>query len=440
MNVSLQKFLLTVLLGLSGPLWLWANQTVYLETFQGTSVDYVFTSYPNDPGVVSGPENGVADMIDEGSFNYTITYTPDPDFIGVDVIDMVVWTSIFSFEHIYLNVSVLPSKVVAVHDYVTTPINVPIPIEVLVNDTSSTGVKMLKNVPLVNNGTANFNEGDSFITFTPLTDFEGIAYLNYVVCDDIGTCDHGTVSINVIGPEVASVDTIPVFTKVNLPQAILIPDGYSLIGGPDNGAYDDSEGVPEYTPDTDFIGTDFLTFENGNDQKIFEVRVLEHVPNTFAFDDRLFTTSYESVEANVLLNDGFGVTAGCVYIGTPEYGTLTEHPSIDGLITYTPPPGFTGVDFFTYSSRPPFCVGDAEVATTYIFVSNFEPAAAKFEMNTPKVTPLVINNNIPIQGYSFEVVDQGDLGEAIFLPGQVDTTIYGQVVFRVQSNCIRAEC
>ena len=74
-----------------------------------------------------------------------------------------------------------------------------------------------------------------------------------------------------------------------------------------------------------------FNFEEGNVQKVCEVHVLDYTANTFAFDDRLYTTTFESIETNVLDNDAFGVTAGCVYVGQPNYGTVVEDPGIDGL-------------------------------------------------------------------------------------------------------------
>ena len=49
-------------------------------------------------------------------------------------------------------------------------------------------------------------------------------------------------------------------------------------------------------------------------------------------------------------------------------------------------------------------------------------------MSTPKVTPLVIGYNLPIQNFDFQIQDQGELGVVEFFPGQATTTIYGQEV------------
>ena len=427
MNVSLRKHFFTLLLVLAVPLSAWATQDIYLETFQSVPLEFDFVSSPNDPSILIYPEDGTMDLVETTSLNYTLTYSPDADFVGEDYIELVVWNSVFLFERVKLHISVLPSKVIAVQDYVTTNVGVPVQIDVLANDSSSTGVKKLVNIPLVNSGSASFSAGEPFVNFTPDSGFEGIAYLNYVLCDDMGSCDHGTVVVNVVGPS-SGVDTNRVFTKKNLSQVILVPDGFDWVDGPYNGSFDNSASIPEYTPGLDYTGVDYLTFVNGNETRVFEVIVLDVVNNTFAFDDRIYTTPYESVEYNILENDANGTEAGCVYINDPQFGSITEAQFENGLITYTPAPGFSGVDWFTYSSKEVMCQGGTEVATVYVFVGDYEPTSSKYYMSTPKRTPLIIGYDAPIFDFTFDIVEQGDLGETLFLEGQVDTTIYGQPI------------
>ena len=57
-----------------------------------------------------------------------------------------------------MNITVLPSKVEAVQDYITTYRDIPIQIDVLDNDISSNGGVYIKSIPLANNGEASKNE------------------------------------------------------------------------------------------------------------------------------------------------------------------------------------------------------------------------------------------------------------------------------------------
>ncbi len=426
MNVLLQNRFYLVLLLAWAPLALGA-QVVNLTTYQNVPIQYGFVSSPNPPYVVIEPQHGTRQLVQSPTFNYTLTYTPEEDYVGTDLIRISYWTpnppASSTFGFLEFAITVLPANVTANPDFATTMVNVPVDIDVLANDFSSNGVLILTRVPLANNGIATIANGNS-INFVPTPDFVGLAHLNYIVCDGAGTCDNGTVSISVNGPGLP--DTLRVFTQKNQAQSILVPGSYTLSGGPQHGTYGIVAGIPQYTPAQNYTGLDYLNYDYAGTPKVVEVDVLNISDNTFAFDDVFNTTSYNSVEFNVLDNDLYGTGAGCFYLGTPVYGSLQNLGN--GDVRYTPPSGFTGVDEFTYSSRPPLCNGNPEVAKVRVFVSNFEPARSKFEMSTPKRTPLIIGYSVPISEFQFQITDQGDLGEAVFLEGQVDTVIYGQPI------------
>lgn len=430
MNVSLPKRLLIYwLLLLGGSLSAYAQETVQVFTYQNQTLSYTFLSQPNDPNVISGPANGTFTLTEAG-FNRTINYTPNEDFVGNDEMLIGVWNSPFSYTSLTLQIEVAPSKVEAIPDFAATPVNQSVVIPALQNDFSSNGVLILKNIPLANNGSAYIDTGSGEIIFTPAPDFEGLAYLNYIVCDDIGTCDNGTVSVFVLDASTNQPDTMVIFTHKNNPQSVLIPAEYVLLGLPDNGEYDDSGDIPTYTPDTDFTGTDYIFFQYGGVAKWVQINVLDIEQNTLGVEDRVYMTPYEvEREINVLANDVLGVSASCFsLVGSPFYGTVEFVPGQDpkGVVRYTPAPGFVGVDQFQYASCQPGGTGETELTSVYVFISNFEPSASRYYMSTPKLTPLVVGYSVPIADFNFEVVAQGDLGEVVFLPGEVDTTIYGQ--------------
>lgn len=420
MNVLLQNRFFLVLLLAWAPFVLSA-QIVPLTTYQNVPIQYGFVSTPNSPSVVVEPQHGTRQLAQSPAFNYTLTYTPAEDYVGTDFIRLSYWASPSSYGFLEFHITVLPANVTANPDHATTPVGVPVVINVLANDFSSNGTLILTGVPLANNGLAQ--SMGSAITFTPAPNFVGLAHLNYVVCDGAGTCDNGVVSISVVGP--ALPDTLQVFTTKNKSQSILVPSDYVLAGSPQHGSYATIDGIPQYTPEQDYTGLDYLTYDYQGQVKVVRIDVLNIANNVFAFDDVINTTSYSSVEFNVLENDLYGTNAGCPSIGTPIHGSLQTFPGIKGLVRYTPPSGFTGVDQFTYTSRATGCSGAPETATVRIFVSNFEPARSKFEMSTPKRTPLIIGYDVPISDFQFQITDQGDIGYAAFLEGQVDTVIYG---------------
>jgi len=427
MNVSLQKLFLDLLFILAVPLLGW-SEPVSLTTYRDQPVDYIFSSFPYGPSIINSfrPENGTVEITDLGDNNYKLTYQPEAGFVGDDATRIFVWVGT-NFEPRDIIFKILPSKVQALPDFTYTYQGLPVDVDVLVNDEGSSTALSLKSVLLVNNGTATINGGGDAITFTPGPDYSGVTQLNYVVCDDYGICDQGTVTVNVLPSSgTAQADTIRVFTKRNQSQVVFVPRDFAITDEPDNGTFDPAPDLPTYTPAPDFVGKDYLQFSDGVSIRTVEINVLDVANNTFAFDDDVYASSYQAVEFNVLENDFHGKSSGCLTFTQPEFGTVEEVPLPNGTFNYIPPAGFKGIDKFTYSIRPPECDGEVETATVYVYVSDFEPAYSKFKMVTPKRTPLIIGYNVPIRNFDFEISDQAEMGEARFLEGRVDTMIYGQ--------------
>ncbi|MCB0584877.1 MAG: T9SS type A sorting domain-containing protein [Phaeodactylibacter sp.] len=436
MNVSLRKqILFTLLLALAVPLAL-RGQVETPTIYEGQAYQYAFRSEPSSPSLSIPPAHGDAYWESAGQpYEYIFHYTPDDGFIGIDTMRLNYFkkfgNSIFVPRTVTFFITVDTARVYARPDYTTTPVGQSVTLNVTENDSTTNGGLLLKYIPLVNNGTAAIT-GDSSITFTPASGFEGVAYLNYVVCDDAGTCDNGTASFFVIGPSAGQPDTVTIFTRKNRPQTIYVPYDYILVGSPANGSYDESGDYPVYTPNNNYTGLDYINFDYNGVSKVVEIRVLDLRDNQLAFDDRAYMTPNDGTqEINVLSNDFYGVNSSCFQlVGSAQYGTAEWVSGQDakGVVRYTPPYGFTGVDWFTYSICEPGNPGNTETATAYVFVSNFEPSSSLFRMSTPKVTPLVVGYSVPIQQFSFSIEALPNLGTVSFLPGQVDTTIYGRQV------------
>lgn len=347
MNVSLRRyFFYILLLALGFPLGGFA-QNINVSLFQGQVYRDTFISQPNNPNLLISPQHGTVSYPENPQHHFNLTYTPGPDFIGQDHIRFRVWKttgSAITFQYRDYYFTVAPSRVVAFHDNATTTVGTPVTINVLRNDSTTNGVLILKSIPMVNNGAATMNAADSTITFTPAPGFEGIAYLNYAVCDDLGACDNGTVSVIVLGQNASLPDTMRIFTKKNTPQNVFVPGDYVLTGSPANGQYDDSGDVPVYSPNPNYVGKDYILFDYNGVDKVVEVRVLNLGDNGFAFDDQFYMTPYDGErEFNVLANDFYGVNSSCFYVtSAAQYGTVAYVPGQDakGVVRYTPPGRF----------------------------------------------------------------------------------------------------
>lgn len=369
------------------------------------------------------PQNGTVTWESIASFEYTLTYTPNEGFIGVDNFRILRWDMNPAPHYTYLDITVIvtPALIKAYHDYAVTYSDQTVVVDVLANDISSNGVKVLQAVPAINHGTAVFNQTTGLISFTPFPGFSGTAHFNYALCNGVGDCDDGTVSITVM-EEVPTNENevVKVFTKKNETQFILIPEDYTLVQAPANGVYDPGADVPEYTPESDYVGFDEIRFTNGNHEVIFDIEVLDLATNVFAFDDRAFTTTNAEVDIDVTDNDV--ALSGCNLSvnSQPDHGSVSVQ---NGMMVYVPDNGFIGVDQFTYRSTICGSGAAAEIATVTIFVSNFAPDRTTFEMATPKNTPMIIGYNVPVSTFTFEVTSPGTLGHTLFLEGQVDTII-----------------
>jgi hypothetical protein len=414
------------------PFFAKAQVAIPLVTYEDVPVTYGTVSLLK-PDLAVAPSNGEITWEEDPVSFWTLTYTPDPGFLGQDFFRILNYPVSGGFSILQFTVTVTEAEIIANHDYVYLASGNPIAIDVLANDYSSTGVKQINAIPVVNGGSATIDNDQ--ISFTPAPGFRGLADLNYVVCNEIGTCAVGTVSIGVKGSgTVATADTLRIYPKREAEQLIFVPDDYTLVApGPLHGTYDPTTDIPTYTPDPDYVGPDELIFSDGSDRElVFQVEVLDLEEQQFTDDDQFYTLVGRPLTVNVLADDLYGSLAGCFgYTEQSEKGgTISAVAgSANGTISYTPPPGFQGVDQFRYRAFPPLCNGEAEWATVYVIVSNFEPGASRFELKARKATPQVINYDIPAPNFSFSLgSNTPDLGEVIFLSGTVDTVIQNTVV------------
>lgn len=410
MNLRLFKaavFLL--LLGVSTDV---SGQREEMTVIKDQSTTYTFLSR-YQPAIGRQPENGTVDMVEDPVFNYTLTYTPDPGYVGGDDFLLVSFPFGVNVAFTQFEVSVEEAIIRAKHDAAYTTSDTPVTIPVTANDFSNTGDFTLTAAPVVNAGTVEI-VGNG-IVFTPDAGFSGLTDFNYVICTRENTCDLGTVSVTVAPQDGdLSLDTVRVFTKRDQAQFIFASEGATPLVTPQHGDMTVVDGVMAYEPHEDFIGEEFLAYaaDDGAAPTVFHVTVLDLKENEFAEEDRSYTTVDAPVTLNVLHNDLYSVFADCVEFGAPEFGVLVN-TGIHGEVTYYPPPGWSGVDQFTYSSRAPGCEGAAEIQTVYVFVSNFAPDQETAELTTTLGVPLDLTYDIPGGSASWSVAEAPNFGTIV---------------------------
>jgi len=138
------------------------------------------------------PANGT--VIDNG--DGTFTYTPDPDYNGPDSFTYTVSDGNGGTDTATVNIDVTPvnDDPVAEDDSAKTPINTPVVIAVLANDSDVDGDPLTVISATSPDGTVDINP-DGTITFTPDTDFFGETTIDYTISDGNGGTDSAVVTL-----------------------------------------------------------------------------------------------------------------------------------------------------------------------------------------------------------------------------------------------------
>lgn len=112
---------------------------------------------------------------------------------------------------------------VAQTDVVTTPFETAVEICILDNDSGTNFALSTYSTP--SNGSISVNPDNGCLIYTPISEFEGVDYFSYTICDDENNCDETIVAITVFEeginlPPVASNDVIE--TAVDVPAVVYV--------------------------------------------------------------------------------------------------------------------------------------------------------------------------------------------------------------------------
>ncbi|MBX7181543.1 MAG: tandem-95 repeat protein, partial [Bacteroidia bacterium] len=249
-----------------------------------------FNILSNDNGTDDGLSITSVTIVDQpnnGNVTYnsdsTIIYTPNNGFTGIDtLIYQVCDNSVPPMCDTALVIIVVNGPVntppIAVIDRDTTPMNTPINVVILANDSDSDNGLNVGSVVVTdqpNNGTVVVNTNGS-IDYTPNNGFFGNDTLIYQVCDNgiPALCDTALVIITVdYVNQVPGVANDTAFTCEGVPVVVnvlandsdsdgsLVPSSVAVQSNPSNGVIvNNLDGTVTYTPNAGFNGTDSLTY------------------------------------------------------------------------------------------------------------------------------------------------------------------------------------
>jgi len=325
-----------------------------------------------------------------------LIYTPLPTFTGTDLITITGCTEqgLCDTAFVYVEVGCFAPN--ASTDAVVSNANSPVSVNVAANDAeicqSFSGNISISVPPL--NGTATV-ESNGNITYLPNIGFTGSDFLTYTICAacNSSACTNAQVFFTITEssmPEnedyMAQPDVVqtPFGTSITIdvldndPGNDLTILSYSLAS---NGiVIPNTDGTFTYIPIGSFTGSDYFFYQVcdnfGNcQQTIVAVTVLpagNPPQNPIAHHDMVETNEGQSVTIPVLTNDS-NPQGGSLNISnttSPPNGVIAVNP--DGTITFTPSPGFNGINTFTYTvcNSNDLCA----TATVSVAVGNASPS------------------------------------------------------------------
>lgn len=331
----------------------------------GTGDDLTFT-------VDSSPTHGSVSIDPSGSW----TYTPDPDFHGVDSFTFTVDDGRSISDAVTVTVTVDPvndDPVAHAGSAVATEDGGSITGSFDFDDADlgdSTPDQLTVSVTAPAGGTVSvFPDGTGY-TYVAMPDFHGIDTFTYTVTDSAGAQSSATITI-----VVTAVNDRPIATSglagtvaedavdgVGGTLAGTDVDGdpltYSLSVQAEHGfvTVDGATGAWTYTPDPDFHGIDTFGFTVDDGTLIsapVEVTVtVAAVNDPPVVGDTLSVSTAEDHQltiprAALPVDDADGDALTITLLGAPGHGTVTV--DANGAFVYRPDADFHGVDSFTYT-------------------------------------------------------------------------------------------
>ncbi|MEB2268338.1 tandem-95 repeat protein, partial [Priestia megaterium] len=334
-----------------------------LSTVQGQFVTGQVPAFDpeGDPlvyGLNLAPFNGTAIINSDGTF----TYTPNPSFVGTDSFSVFARDPLGNqgFGTITVEVQSQDLPISAEGLTLTTLANQPVSGSIATVNPAGSPLTYAVAIP-PSNGTVVLNQ-DGTLVYTPNPGFTGEDIFDIVVIDSVGnqTIANAVVTvvvgdrISVVNSEITTLFNTPVSGQVSATNLSGNQLFYALMSNPISGSVVvNPDGTFSYTPNTGFFGTDqfqVLVSDVLGNTAVATISIITQGPVERApvvANQALSTTEQQPVTGSIAAIDPQGETLTYTLLGGPVNGILSLNP--DGNFTYTPNPGFIGVDSFTVS-------------------------------------------------------------------------------------------
>ena len=353
-----------------------------------------------EPQLKARDEAGVISIAQQESGLYEVTLTPDEGFIGTINFRIEAIPQAFPPQPEYIDFSVkyIKSFLETKDDFVSYA-GSTLEIFPLANDTSSVSQFMVNNISQVLHGQAEVTDSNSIIYNGTSEDLD-VDYVVYSAIDSNGVYDVGTVYIRYEPGTLVDY-------KENNYQVAKGQKQYILLDGD---SFTPTAVSDKLTQVNDFtfaytgseVGRDTLDFIDGDKVRKCFIEILERDINSGNAKDDLFYTAINTpVTFDVYKNDNSGQFPIIDY--SPELSHLGG-----GKFSYTPVTDDSGLQFFSYTVD---YGSHTETAEVRILVKNFNPVNDfTYELKTLEGTELVIDYEVPLSTYYFNVVAQPNFG------------------------------
>ena len=353
---------------------------------------------------VSTPSHGAVAI----NSDFSITYTPEQDWIGTDKFTYTVVKSTGEAGYGEVTVVVIENNPpVVMEDKVLTRIGQRVVFSPTANDLDPENDNFyIIQLSQPANGYVQLLTPTT-VSYTPYSWLEGTDSFTYTVQDTMGATSMSTVTIyasnegNMFAAVADAFKTMEeTTTMLNVLQNDILPEGQqitiSIVEPPQHGIISFLEDQRiSYTPTTNWNGIDEFSYRLMDSMGRHEtatvlVQVLPVQDPPVAIKDQVVTTRNTKVVISPLSNDYDPDGDRLVLNGFFQPANGTAEDLGDGRILYTPKSDWIGFDSFIYIISDGN--GNTAIGTVYIEVTeqNHAPVAVNDLVSTPKNTPITV--------------------------------------------------
>jgi len=370
----------------------------------------------------------------------TLVYTPDTGFAGTDTISYSINDGQGNSADSTVTVAVNTPPIANIDEIITNQ-NTNITVNVTSNDTDIDGDSLSVSSASALNGTVVI-QNEKNIQYTPNTNYVGTDTISYTINDGRGGTANSTIVVVVNSQPVANIDEITInkniATLINIISNDSDADGDSITLYSATANYgtvvNQNNGTILYTPNTDYVGTDIISYTIQDGRGGSATSVVNVTINTVpvANVDNIVTNENTAVNIDVISNDT-DADSDSLAVSSASASNGSVVVQGDNTLLYIPTTDFTGTNLINYTITD----GRGGYATSIVTVSvNSPPVANVDEIITN------INTSVEINAISNDTDTDGDtitISSASAIIGTVAVQTNGLLLYTPSTDYIGSD-